>query len=102
MMNGRGFNFRLGSIFSLIIIFFIYLFSYNQTQIQGHHAGWDFLTFVTKWYLIIVVGITVFVILLPIIILLLAAFFLWISRRRKKKAKHRKGNVIDADYEVKE
>jgi len=100
-MNGRGFNFRFGSVFSLIIIFFIYLFAYNQTQILGHHAGWDFLAFVAKWYLIIVVAITLFIILIPIIIVLLAAFFLWISRKRKKKTKHRKGNVIDADYEVK-
>lgn len=102
MNRNFGFGFRLGSVFSLIIVFFIYLYSYNQTKIPGHHFGWGALAFVSKWYLIIVIGLMLLAILLPLILISLAALFLWISRRRKKKkGKKHQGDFIDVDYEIK-
>ena len=88
----------LGTIFSLIVVFFIYKYSQNQ--------GWNALAFIAKWYLIIVggliilsVGIVFFVLLFSLVMFLLALYKI---KRLQGKQKNRTKNFIEAEYKVKE
>src|SRR3989338_8207958 len=88
----------LGTIFSLIVVYFIYKYSDSQ--------GWGVLVFIAKWYLIIVggfialsLGIVLLVLLFSLIMFIAALFRIKsLQRKSKKKAK----NFIEAEYEVKE
>ena len=90
----RRWNFGLGTILSLIIVYFIYLYSTDK--------GWGLLAFFSKWYLIIslgIMGIFVAIIALSLLVILLGFVFAYVnSRKLRKKEK----NYIDADYEIKE
>lgn len=99
MLYQKRWNFGLGTIFSLIAVYFIFLYSKSK--------GWILLAFLSKWYLIIA-GI---LIALPLaIILLVILFFLLmflaaairLSVFRKKYKKQKTNEYIDAEYKVKE
>ncbi|MEK6892066.1 MAG: hypothetical protein AABX25_02670 [Nanoarchaeota archaeon] len=99
MQVAKRWNFGLGTIFSLIVIYFIYLYSKSK--------GWSILTFISKWYLIIVGGIIalsfgmiILVLLFSLIMFLIA--LLKINKPNKKNKKEKSKNYIDAEYEVKE
>lgn len=99
MQIARRWNFGIGTIFSLIIIYFIYLYSKDK--------GWVILTFLSKWYLIIVGGIIVLsfgmivlVLLFSLIMFLIA--LLKINKSNKKNKKETSKNYIDAEYKLKE
>ncbi|HLC61602.1 MAG TPA: hypothetical protein VJI52_01140 [Candidatus Nanoarchaeia archaeon] len=99
MQVARRWNFGLGTVFSLIIIYFIYLYSKDK--------GWAVLAFLSKWYLIIVggiialsLGMIVLVLLFSLIMFLIA--LLKINKLNKKGKKEKSKNYIEAEYEVKE
>jgi len=99
MRAAKRWNFGLGTVFSLIIIYFIYLYSKDK--------GWAVLTFLSKWYLIIVGGVIILsfgmitlVLLFSLIMFLVA--LLKINKSTKKNKKEKSKNYIDAEYEVKE
>jgi len=97
MQKKWGFGF--GTIFSLIVVYFIFLYSLDR--------GWAFLAFVSKWYLIIVggllalsLGIILLVIILSLIMLLIAMIRLRSINSKRKK--NNKKEYIDAEYQLKE
>ena len=99
MIIARKLNFGLGTIFSLIVIYFIHLYSKDK--------GWVILTFLSKWYLIIVggiillsFGIIILVLLFSLIMFLVA--FLKINNLNKKNKKQKSNEYIDVDFKVKE
>ena len=94
----KRFSFGIGTIFSLIVIYFIYLYSRDH--------GWDALAFVSKWYLIIIggviaisMGIVILALLFSLSVFLFALLKMRSMGRKMKKHKH---GFIDADFEVKE
>ena len=96
----KRWSFGLGTIFSLIVIYFIYLYSKEK--------GWALLAFLSKWYLIIL-GILIALPLLIIILILLfsLAMFLiamirlkWLNKANKKHKKRQE--YVDVEYKVKE
>ena len=93
----KRWSFGFGTIFSLIIVYFIYLYSKDK--------GWAFLAFISKWYLIIVGGLILLSLLIVILILLLSLFGLTIAmikmRKLRKKANKKDKNYIDIDYKIK-
>ena len=95
----KRWNFGLGTIFSLIVVYFIFLYSRDK--------GWTLLAFASKWYLIIVgslialsLGIVLLIILFSLLMLLIAMIKLRSINSKRKKQKSQE--FIDAEYEVKE
>ncbi|MAG91956.1 hypothetical protein CMO83_04735 [Candidatus Woesearchaeota archaeon] len=98
MQVRKQWNFGFGTIFSLIIIYFIFLYSRDK--------GWAVLTFISKWYLIIVggiialsVGIILLVILFSLLMFLIGALKL---RSLNKKHKKSQKEYVDVEYKVKD
>ena len=98
MQVQRRWTFGLGTVFSLIVVYFIYLYSKDK--------GWSFLAFMSKWYLIIIGGLTLLsfgiillIIVFSLLLLLLAAFKL---RKSAKAPKKKSKEYIDVEYKVKE
>ena len=85
MMLQKRWNFGLGTIFSLIVVYFVYLYSRDKK--------WLLLAFAAKWYLIIFAGL----IALPLMIILLVVMFSLLKRKKKKDK-----NYIEAEYRIKE
>ncbi len=88
-----------GTFFSLIVVYFILLYSRDK--------GWAFLAFISKWYLIIVggllalsLGIILLVIIFALVMLLTA--MIKIRSINSKRKKYNKQEYIDAEYQVKE
>lgn len=103
MFVQKRWGFGLGTIFSLIVVYFIYLYSKDK--------GWIILTFISKWYLIIVgglialsLGLILLVILFSLLIFLIAMLKLHMFRKKyKRKYKNQKNKeYIDVEYKVKE
>jgi len=98
MIVQRRWGFGLGTIFSLIVVYFIYLYSKDK--------GWALLSLISKWYLIIIGGLIALslgVILLVILIFLLIFLFAMLKLHRfGKKEKQKSKEYIDAEYKVKE
>ena len=96
----KRWGFGLGTVFSLIVVYFIYLYSKDK--------GWALLAFLSKWYLIMM-GILIALPLLIIILILLFSLLIFLIAMMKsgrfgkvnKKYKKQK-EYIDAEYEVKE
>ncbi|MBS3143018.1 hypothetical protein J4464_06535 [Candidatus Woesearchaeota archaeon] len=90
----KQYTFGLGSVFSLIVVFFIYLYARDQTG-----AGWGILAFIAKWYVIIFGGLLALAVLLVILVtLVLLGFFIYARLRMRRPRK----NVVDAEYRVDE
>jgi predicted membrane protein len=97
MKTQTKWNFGIGSLFSLIVVYFI--FKYSQQQ------GWTILAFISKWYLYIFGGL--FLLSLAIMVLVMLSSFaliLFAYFRMKSMSKARKKNrkYVDVEYEVKE
>ena len=98
MVLRKRWGFSLGTVFSLIVVYFIFLYSKDK--------GWALLAFISKWYLIIAggllalsVGIIMLIILFSLIMLLIAMLKL---RAFGKKDKRKAKEYIDAEYRVRE
>ena len=96
MIIQRKWSFGLGTIFSLIVVYFIYLYSKDKS--------WILLTFMSKWYLIIVGGLILlsFGIILLILLLSLLMFLIAMIKFNKLNKKHKKAEYFDVEYEIKE
>ncbi len=102
MAAGKRWSFGLGTAFSLIVVYFIYLYSSEK--------GWKLLAFASKWYLIIIgglialsLGIVLLVVLLSLFVFLIAA--LKLRKINKMQKKHKSGKskeYIDAEFKVQE
>ncbi len=99
MIVQKRWGFGLGTIFSLIVVYFIYLYSKAQ--------GWALLAFISKWYLIIVGGlialslaIIILVILFTLLVFLVSMLRLHSFNRKAKKQKAK--DYVDVEYKVKE
>lgn len=96
-MRQKRWSFGLGTFFSLIVIYFIYLYAKEK--------GWDVLAFISKWYLIIVGGLIALsagMILLVLLFSLLVLFIAAIKLRKFTKREHKKSiDYIDAEFKVK-
>ena len=87
-MYQKKWSFGLGTIFSLIVVYFIFLYSRDK--------GWLLLTFISKWYLIIMGGL---IALSSAVILLVILFSLFVLFKNNKKQKSKE--YIDVEYKVK-
>lgn len=99
MILQKKWNFGLGTIFSLIVVYFIFLYSRDK--------GWAVLAFISKWYLIIAgglialsLGIILLVILVSLLLFLIAMIKLRIFGKGYKKKKSRE--YVDVEYNIKE
>ena len=99
MLAQRRWNFGLGTIFSLIVVYFIFLYSRDK--------GWALLAFISKWYLLIVgglvalsLGIMLLILLFFLLMLLVAMIKLKTLNAKPKKQKFKE--YIDTEYKVKE
>ena len=95
MLIKKRWSFGLGTIFTLIVVYFIYLYSKDK--------GWIILAALSKWYLIIA-GILIALPLIIIILIILFSLlmFLVAAIRSRKLNKKQKNKYIDAEFEVKE
>lgn len=99
MLVQKKWGFGLGTAFSLIVIYFIFLYSKDK--------GWTFLAFLSKWYLIIVGGLIAvsFGIILLVLLAFLFIFLVGMLRlhhfgRKYKKQQHK--DYVDVEFKVKE
>lgn len=99
MLIQKRWGFGLGTIFSLIVVYFIFLYSKDK--------GWALLAFLSKWYLIIVGGliaISLGIIFLIILFSLLMVLIAVLKTRKfnKKNKKRATKEYVDVEYKVKE
>ena len=99
MFVQKRWSFGLGTIFSLIVVYFIFLYSRSQ--------GWTLLAFISKLYLVIIGGLAalslgiVFLIVLFFLLMLLIAM-IKLKTLDKKYKKQKAKEYIDIEYKVKE
>ena len=98
-MHQKRLSFGFGTIFSLIVMYFIFFYSKDKE--------WVILAFLSKWYLIIIGGfialslaILVLVILFSLLMLLLAAAKLRSASKDFKKQKSK--DYVDVEYKLKD
>lgn len=91
----KRYTFGFGTILSLIIVYFIFLYARDK--------GWTLLAFIAKWYLIISLAIIGFFVGILVLILLLSlfAFLMAYIKTKSFKKKKKKKDYIDAEYEIK-
>ena len=99
MLVQKRWGFGLGTIFSLIVVYFIFLYSKEKE--------WTLLAFMSKWYLIIVgglialsLGIILLIIFFSLLMFLFAMFKLHSAGKKYKNQKTKE--YVDAEYKVKE
>ena len=97
MQIRKKWNFGLGTIFSLIVVYFIFLYSRDKR--------WAVLAFLSKWYLIIVGGLLAMSLGIILIVLFISLFLLAVTmlkaRKIKKNARQKK-SYVDAEYRIEE
>lgn len=64
------------TLFSLVVMYFLYLYSNEKITAGVVNVGWELLRWASKWYLIIVIGIFALFAIIAIIMMLIS-FFLW-------------------------
>ncbi|MBI2653180.1 hypothetical protein HYX02_00050 [Candidatus Woesearchaeota archaeon] len=103
MFFQKKWSFGLGTISSLIVVYFIHLYSKDK--------GWALLASISKWYLLVVgglmalsLGIILLIIIISLIIFLIAMLKLHGFRKtfKKQKQKHSSKDYVDVEYKVKE
>ncbi len=99
MLIKKSWNFGLGTIFSLIVVYFIYLYSKDK--------GWALLAFLSKWYLIIIGGLIVLSLSIVLLVILISLLMFLIAILRLKafgKAykKKKSKEYIDVEYHVRQ
>lgn len=99
MIIKKRWGFGLGTMFSLIIIYFIHLYAKDK--------GWALLAFLSKWYMIII-GVLIALPFLIIALLLLFSLLIFLiamvksgrfGKINKKYKEHKE--YIDAEYKIK-
>ena len=98
-MLQKRWNFGFGTIFSLIAVYFIFLYSRDK--------GWVLLAFMSKWYLIIIGGlIAISLGIISLIVLISLLIFLFAMLRLHKFGKSYKNKkskeYVDIEYKIKE
>ena len=94
MMN-RRLSISFGTLFSIIVVYFIFLYTKNQ---QG--IGWTILKYIAGAYLVLSVGFILLAILVFLIIsLVLLSFFLYAKFSHDK---HKKKKIFEPKFKVKE
>ncbi len=98
-MIQKRWGFGFGTVFSLIVTYFIFLYSRQN--------GWSVLAFISKWYLIIalsLIGLSLGIMILAIVISLLMFLIALFKMHRlgKKHKKQKATDYVDAEYKVKE
>lgn len=102
MIFQKRYSFGLGTIFSLIVVYFIYLYSKDN--------DWTLLAFISKLYLIIIgglialsLGIILLIILFSLLIFVIAMLKLHSFGKKYKVHKEQKTkDYVDVEYKVKE
>ena len=99
MFVQKKWGFGLGTVFSLIVVYFIFLYSRDK--------GWALLAFASKWYLIVVIGLVavsfgMILLILLFFLLMLLISMIKLKKLSKKYKKQESKEYIDAEYEVKE
>ena len=91
----KRWSFGFGTVFSLIVIYFIFLYSKDK--------GWTLLAFISKWYLIIVGGLIALSLAIALIIIVISLTMLTMASSKLRKAhKRQKSKIVDVDYKIKE
>ncbi|MBI2558257.1 hypothetical protein HYW20_02960 [Candidatus Woesearchaeota archaeon] len=97
-MFQRRWSFGLGTVFSLIVVYFIFLYSRDK--------GWGALAFASKWYLIIAgilialpIAILLIVLIVMLLLFLISMFKMHSLNRVRKKQKTK--DYVDAEYQIK-
>ena len=90
MLVLKKWNFGLGTVFSLIVVYFILLYSRDKQ--------WALLAFLSKWYLIIIGGLIALSVGIILIVFVLSMVF-FVKRKKKKQNKK---EFIEAEFKVKE
>jgi predicted membrane protein len=97
MQHEKRWSFGFGTLFSLIIIYFIYLYSKDK--------GWTFLAFISKIYLIIVGGIFALTILMILIVVFFSLILIGIgtykARKFNKNSKRKEKEFVDVEFREK-
>ncbi len=99
MLVQKRWNFGLGTILSLIIVYFIFLYSREHS--------WGLLAFVSKWYLIIIGGFFALSLGIILIVILASLLMILIAAIKMRKFSHKRKNqkdssYVDIEYKVKE
>ena len=97
MIVQKRWGFGFGTIFSLIVVYFIHLYSKKQ--------GWALLALISKLYLIIVSGLILLslgIILLVLLFSLLMVLLSMIKIRSINKKHKKQKDYIDAEFKVKD
>ncbi len=66
------------TLFSLVVMYFIYLYSNEKIAAGIVNMGWETLRFVSKWYLIIVIGIFALFVIIALV-MMLVSFLIWMG-----------------------
>lgn len=95
----KRWSFGLGTVFSLIVVYFIFLYSRER--------GWVLLATISKWYLIIIGSLFALslVLILLILLIILALFVIAMLKLHSARRKQRKGknkDYVDVQYRIKE
>ncbi len=97
-MLQRRWGFGLGTIFSLIVVYFIFLYSREKE--------WALLALISKWYLIIAgimialpLGILLIVLIVMLLLFLISMFKMHSLSKSHKKQKAR--DYVDIEYKIK-
>jgi len=93
MFVQKRWGFGLGTIFSLIVVYFIFLYSKEK--------GWIFLAFLSKGYLIIVGGLLAISLGIIVLVILFALLMLLVGMLKLHK-KQKNKEYVDIEYKVKE
>jgi len=99
MQISRKWNFGIGTVFSLIVVYFIYLYAKDK--------GWVILAFLSKWYLIIIgslIALSLGIILLVVLFSLLMFLIALVKFKKINKTYNRKKTkeFVDVEYKIKE
>lgn len=97
MMLQKRWGFGIGTIFSLIVVYFIYLYSKDRE--------WGLLAFISKWYLIVVGGLIALslgIIFLMMLFSLLMLLMAMLKLRKFGKKYKKTQEYVDIEYKVKE
>lgn len=97
-MLQRRWSFGLGTIFSLIVVYFIFLYSKEKE--------WALLALISKWYLIttsiliaLPLGILIIVLIVMLLLFLISMFKMHSLSKAHKKQKTK--DYVDVEYKIK-
>ncbi len=94
--DNRQMAFGLGTVFSLIVVYFIFLYSRDK--------GWGALAFASKWYLIIagiLIALPIAILLIVLIIMLLLFLISMFKMHSLSKKRPIQKKYIDVEYKIK-